>query len=130
LIDTSGVGGGVLSNIVQATFEPGVSVGTPRGYVGSVIVAVFTKAVEVGDHTTPYKVTTTGHAFNCEVIFVAGNDVAGICVQPLILYADNMKPLFQGNTSLNIVFVTGHPVLLIVIWYCIASPVCITTHAV
>jgi hypothetical protein len=31
LIDTSGVGGGVLSNIVQATFEPGVNVGTPRG---------------------------------------------------------------------------------------------------
>jgi hypothetical protein len=78
LIDTSGVGGGVLSNIVQATFEPGVSVGTPRGYTGSVSVAVFTKAVEVGDPTIPYRVTTTDHAFNCEVIFVVGNDVADI----------------------------------------------------
>ena len=78
MIETSGVGGGVLSNTVQATFDPGVRVGTHRGYAGSVTVAVLIKVVARGEPTMPYKTTTTGPALSCEVIFVIGNDVAAI----------------------------------------------------
>jgi hypothetical protein len=113
LIDTSGFGGVIFSNTVHATFDHGESV--PAAIPFSVNVAVLTKAVAVGEPTTPYKVTVTGPAFNNEVIFVAGKDVAEVCDQPLILYADRRNPLFVGKTSLNIVLVTGHHVFVIVI---------------
>ena len=59
-------------------FEPGVVVGTPRGYAGSVTVAVLTNDEALGDQTTPNNVTTTGPALSCVVMFVEGKEVAEI----------------------------------------------------
>jgi hypothetical protein len=60
--------GGLFSNTVQALFEPGALVGIDTGvgerYAGSVMVAVFTKDVAVGEPTTPNNVTTTGHTLS------------------------------------------------------------------